>query len=60
MEESLCAGAALHPLEEAIEVRSWLVDIARAVGDASKGTSEREQATIDRIRVAVGGAATGD
>ena len=54
------AALAKLPLDEAIEVRSWLVDIARAVGDAAKGTSEREQATIDRIRVAVGGTATGD
>jgi hypothetical protein len=47
------------PLEEAIEVRSWLVDIANAVGGAAKGTSEREQATIDRIRVALGGPPAG-
>ncbi|MDQ1429632.1 MAG: hypothetical protein QOF40_234 [Actinomycetota bacterium] len=47
------------PLEEAIEVRSWLVDIARAVADAAKGVSEREQATIDRIRVALGGTTEG-
>jgi hypothetical protein len=54
------AAAALSklPLDEAIEVRSWLVDTATAVGGASKGTSEREQATVDRIRVALGGAAT--
>jgi hypothetical protein len=43
------------PLTEAIEVRSWLLDIAVAVAGAAKGTSEREQATIDRIRVALGG-----
>ena len=43
------------PLEEAIEVRSWLIDIARAVADAAKGVTEREQAVIDRIRVALGG-----
>ncbi len=43
------------PLAEAIEVRSWLLDIAVAVAGAAKGTSEREQATIDRIRVALGG-----
>jgi carbonic anhydrase len=47
------------PLEEAIEVRSWLVDIAKAVADAAKGVSEREQATIDRIRVALGGTTEG-
>jgi hypothetical protein len=49
------AALAKLPLEEAIEVRSWLVDIANAVGGAAKGTSEREQATVDRIRVALGG-----
>jgi hypothetical protein len=54
------AALAKLPLEEAVEVRSWLVDIARAVADASKGTSEREQATIDRIRVALGGTAASD
>ena len=37
------------PPAEAAEVAGWLVDIARAVGDASKGVSEKEQATIDRI-----------
>jgi carbonic anhydrase len=49
------AALAKLPLEEAIEVRSWLIDIAKAVAGASKGTSEREQATIDRIQVALGG-----
>jgi hypothetical protein len=53
------AALAKLPLEEAIEVRSWLVDIAQAVADAAKGTSEREQTTIDRIRVALGGQAAG-
>ena len=54
------AAAALRriPLEEAIEVRSWLVDIARAVADAAKGVTEREQAVIDRIRIALGGTAS--
>jgi len=36
-------------------VRAWLLDIAKAVGDASKGTSDEETATIDRIRVALTG-----
>jgi carbonic anhydrase len=49
------AALAKVPLEEAIEVRSWLIDIAKAVAGAAKGTSEREQATIDRIQVALGG-----
>lgn len=45
------AAAALRklPTAEAAEVAGWLVDIARAVADASKGVSEREQATIDRV-----------
>ncbi len=49
------AALAKLPLDEAIEVRSWLLDIAGAVAGAAKGTNEREQATIDRIRVALGG-----
>jgi hypothetical protein len=50
------AAAALGrlPLEEAIEVRGWLIDLARAVGGAAKGTDEQEQAVIERIRVALG------
>lgn len=56
--ELAAAALAKLPLEEAIEVRSWLVDIATAVGGAAKGTSESEQATIDRIRVALGGSPT--
>lgn len=43
------------PLEEAIEVRSWLLDLAYAVAEAAKGTNPKEQASIDRIRVALGG-----
>ena len=53
------AALAKLPLEEAIEVRSWLLDIAGAVAAAAKGTSEREQATIERIRVALGGPPAG-
>jgi hypothetical protein len=44
------------PPEEAGEVRAWLLDVAKAVGDASKGTSDEETATIERIRVALTGA----
>lgn len=51
---SVPAALAKLPLEEAIEVRSWLIDIANAVAAAAKGTSERERATIDRIGVALG------
>jgi hypothetical protein len=56
------ASAALGrlPLDEAIEVRSWLVDIAHAVADAAKGMNEREQAVVDRIRVALGGQASAE
>lgn len=53
------AALAKLPLEEAIEVRAWLLDIARAIAAASKGTSDREEATIERIRVALGGPASG-
>ena len=51
------AAAAIDklPPAEAGEVRAWLLDIAKAVGDASKGTSDEETATIDRIRVALTG-----
>ena len=37
------------PAEELAQVGAWLVDIARAVASASKGVSESEQATIDKI-----------
>jgi hypothetical protein len=45
------AAAALRKLPdvEAAEVAGWLVDIARAVAGASKGVSDKEQATIDKI-----------
>jgi len=49
------AALAKLPIQEAAEVRNWLLDLARAVADAAKGTSEREQATVERIRVALGG-----
>lgn len=45
------------PLEEAIEVRSWLLDLAHAVAEAAKGTNPKEETTIERIRVALGGPA---
>ena len=37
------------PADEANQVRSWFVDIARAVAGASKGVGPNEQATIDKI-----------
>ena len=42
------------PIAEAAEVRSWLIDLANAVADAAKGTSEKEAAVVERIRVALG------
>lgn len=42
------------PIAEAVEVRAWLIDLAQAVAGAAKGTSEKEQAVIERIRVALG------
>ena len=47
------AAIAKLPAEEAGEVRAWLLAVAHAVGDASKGTSDAETATIDRIRAAI-------
>jgi hypothetical protein len=47
------AAIAKLPPDEAGEVRAWLLEIARAVGDASKGTSDAETATVDRIRAAI-------
>jgi hypothetical protein len=47
------AAIAKLPAGEAGEVRAWLLDVARAVGDASKGTSDAETATVERIRTAI-------
>ena len=43
------AALAKLPPDEGAQVTAWLLDIGRAVGGASKGTSDREQAVIDRI-----------
>jgi hypothetical protein len=43
------------PVEEAIEVRAWLLDLAHAVADAAKGMNAREESTLERLRVALGG-----
>ena len=43
------AALAKVPDDEANQVRSWFVDIARAVASASKGVGPNEQATIDKI-----------
>jgi hypothetical protein len=50
------AVAAIDRLEiaEAAEVRAWLIDLARAVAGAAKGTSGEEAAVIERIRVTLG------
>jgi len=42
------------PIAEAVEVRAWLIDLAGAVAGAAKGTSEKETAVIERLRVALG------
>jgi hypothetical protein len=47
------------PIDEAIEVRSWLLDLANAIAEAAKGTSPKEAATIERVRVALGAPASG-
>ena len=47
------AAIAKLPPEEAGEERAWLLDVAKAVGDASKGTSDEETAVIERIRAAL-------
>jgi hypothetical protein len=53
------AALAKLPIDEAIEVRSWLLDLANAIAEAAKGTSPKEAATIERVRVALGGPASG-
>jgi hypothetical protein len=47
------AAIAKLPPEEAGEVRAWLLDIANAVAGASKGASDAETATVERIRTAL-------
>ena len=47
------AAIAKLPPEEAGEVRAWLLDVAGAVGDAAKGTTDAEHATVERIRAAI-------
>jgi hypothetical protein len=37
------------PADEAAGLRAWFADIAVAIAAASKGTSDEEQAVIDRI-----------
>src|SRR5690349_508715 len=40
------AAIAKLPIDEAVEVRAWLIDLANAVAGAAKGTSEKEQAVV--------------
>ena len=42
------------PADEYRQVGGWLVDLARAVAVAAKGTSPEEQATIDKIAATFG------
>ena len=48
------AAIAKLPIAEAAEVREWLIGLAKAVAGAAKGTSEKEQAVVERVRVALG------
>jgi hypothetical protein len=48
------AAIAKLPIAEAAEVRAWLIDLAGALAGAAKGTSEKEQAVVERIRLALG------
>jgi hypothetical protein len=52
------AAIAKLPIDEAVEVRAWLIDLANAVAGAAKGTSEKEQAVVERVRVALGAPAS--
>jgi hypothetical protein len=47
------------PADESSGVAAWFIDIAKAVANASKGVSERETQTVDRIAETFGVAATG-
>lgn len=48
------AAIAKLPIAEGAEVRAWLIDLANAVAHAAKGTSAKEEAVVERIRVALG------
>ena len=52
--EPATAAIAKLPIAEAAEVRAWLIDLANAVAAAAKGTSEKEAAVVERVRVALG------
>ena len=48
------AAIARLPVAEGAEVRAWLIDLANGVAGAAKGTSDKEQAVVDRVRAALG------
>ncbi len=48
------AAIAKLPISEAAEVRAWLIDLANAVAAAAKGTNEKEESVVERVRVALG------
>jgi hypothetical protein len=48
------AAMAKLPIEEQVEVRAWLIDLANAVADAAKGTNPHEEQAIERVKVALG------
>jgi hypothetical protein len=37
------------PADEAVGVKTWFADIARAIAEASKGVSPEEQSVVDRV-----------
>jgi hypothetical protein len=51
LEDLPAAAAALKKLpdDEAAGVRAWFTEIAAAIAAAAKGTSDQEQALVDRI-----------
>jgi hypothetical protein len=52
------AAIAKLPVAEGAEVRAWLIDLAKAVAAAAKGTSEKEQSVVERVKVALGAPAS--
>jgi hypothetical protein len=48
------AAIAKLPIAEAAEVRDWLIGLAQAVAGAAQGPTEKEQAVVERVRVALG------
>ena len=52
--EPVAAALAKLPGDEATQVGAWLVDIAAAVADAAKGTSDTEREAIAKIAAVFG------